>query len=175
MSTLIDQVPGLYSVYRLEPLRRTPGVVFDILPMDILPRIDALDRVLHESSAQSPGPVGTVEHPWYMHQYQDDNLLVLHGSRFVQIYTPEHGRIENFKVTPDAVYKNGELLYQGGAILVWPRYVFHRIVSGKEGSASINLAVHYEGFDIETNFSIYDLDIETGEYRVIRRGSEDQY
>ncbi|AHM58124.1 hypothetical protein EAL2_808p06210 (plasmid) [Peptoclostridium acidaminophilum DSM 3953] len=174
MSMLIDEIPGLYKVYRLDPLRRTPGVVFDILPMDIVPHIDAVDRVLHESSAQSPGPVGDTARPWYMHTYQDDNLLVLHGSRFIEVYTPEHGRIENFTVTPHAVYKNGELLYEGGAILVWPRYVFHRIVSGKEGSASINLAVHYEGFDIETNFSIYDLNTETGEYKVIRKGSEDQ-
>ncbi len=31
-----------------------------------------------------------------------------------------------------------------------------------------------DGFDIETNFSIYDLDVETGEYHVIRKGSQDQ-
>ena len=50
-----------------------------------------------------------------------------------------------------------------------------RIVSDPvEGSASVNLATHYDGFDIETNFSIYDLDVETGAYHVIRRGSRDQ-
>jgi hypothetical protein len=53
--------------------------------------------------------------------------------------------------------------------------VFHLITSDPiEGSASVNLATHYEGFDIETNFSIYDLDVDTGEYKVIRKGSLDQ-
>lgn len=174
MSVIIEQVPNLYTIYELDLFRKTPGVVFDLFPLDIVPHIDSIDRVLHEHSAVSPGPVGSVERPWYMHPHQADNLLVLHGSRFVEIFTPEHGKIENFTVTPNAVYKNGELIYEGGAILVWPQYVFHRIVSGEEGSASINLAVHYEGFEIATNFNIYDLNTETGEYKMIRKGAADQ-
>jgi hypothetical protein len=58
------------------------------------------------------------------------------------------------------------VLFDGPAMLVWPRYVFHRITSGPEGSASLNFAVHYEGLDMRTNFNIYDLDLETGEHRV---------
>lgn len=174
MGTIIDEVSGLYKIYRLDPLRKTPGVVFDTFPMDCITHIDAVDRVLHEHSAKSPGAVGSVERPWYMHTHQDDNLLVLAGTRFVEIYTPEHGKIESFTVTPNSVSKNGHLIYEGGAILVWPRYVFHRIISGEEGSASINLAAHYEGLDPETNFSIYDVNVETGEFRVIRKGVEDQ-
>jgi len=42
------------------------------------------------------------------------------------------------------------------------------------GSASLNLAVHHDGFDIRTNFSVYDLDPDTGQYRVIREGHLDQ-
>jgi hypothetical protein len=60
-------------------------------------------------------------------------------------------------------------------MLVWPRYVFHRVVSDPtHGSASVNLATHYPGFDVRTNFSIYDLNIATGEYRVLREGHLDQ-
>jgi len=60
-------------------------------------------------------------------------------------------------------------------MLVWPCGVFHRIVSCPEqGSASVNFAVRYEGFNIRTNFNIYDLDTESGKYKVIREGHLDQ-
>ena len=172
---VLDEVPGLYRVIALDVLRRTPGVFFDNVPMGAFPRIDALDRVIHEGGASSPGAVGQVERPWYMHPHQDDNLVVLHGIRYVDIYTPAHGRIESFVVTPHRVEKDGEVLVDGPAVLVWPCGVFHRVKScEKNGSASLNLAVHYDGFDIRTNFSVYDLDPDTGEYQVIREGHLDQ-
>ncbi len=172
---VIKEVEGLYRVVALKPLRRTPGVRFDVVKLSAMMRIDAIDRVIHTGGAVSPGPVGDVERPWYMHTHQDDNLLVLHGTRYVEIFTPDHGRIEPFTVTPDEVIQGDVRLHEGPAMLVWPRGVFHRIVSDEvEGSASVNLATHYEGFDIETNFSIYSLDTETGDYHVIRKGSLDQ-
>lgn len=172
--TLIDECPGLYRIIPLTPLRQTPRVTFDCLPRDLLPRIDAIDRVLHEGLATSPGPVAGVERPWYMHPCQDDNLIVLSGSRQVEIYTLEHGRIEEFVVTPHAISKNGEVVCRGGAMLVWPCRVFHRIRSGDNGSASLNFAVHYPGFDLRTNFNIYDLDPASGRFEVIRAGHLDQ-
>jgi hypothetical protein len=52
---------------------------------------------------------------------------------------------------------------------------FHRIRSDEEsGSASINFAVRYEGFDVRTNFNVYDLDPVGGKYRMIRAGYLDQ-
>ncbi|MBN2259899.1 MAG: hypothetical protein JW702_05120 [Clostridiales bacterium] len=175
MEYIIAGVKDLYSVIKLKEFRRTPGVDFDVLVKSMVPKIDAIDRVIHKSGAISPGPVGEVERPWYMHTHQDDNLFVLHGKRFVEIYTPKHGKIERFVVAPDYVEHNGEIIFKGGVVLVWPKGVFHRIVSDKEGSASLNLATHYEGFDIKTNFSIYDLNTETGEYKVIRKGEMDQW
>jgi len=172
---ILDEVPNLYRVVALRVLRRTPGVFFDCVPVSAFPRIDALDRVIHEGGACSPGAVGEVERPWYMHPHQDDNLIVLHGIRYVDIYTPGHGRVERFVVTPHRVERNGAVVVDGPAMLVWPRGVFHRVRScEKNGSASLNFAVHYEGFDIRTNFSIYDLDPATGEYQVIREGHLDQ-
>lgn len=172
---ILEEIEGLYKIVALRPLRRTPGVRFDMVVLSTLLRIDAIDRVIHEGGAISPGPVGDIERPWYMHNCQDDNLLVLHGKRYVDIYTADHGKIESFTVTPDHVMKNDKILHEGAAMLVWPRGVFHRIVSDPaEGSASLNLATHYKGFDIETNFSVYDLDVETGDYRIIRKGSLDQ-
>jgi putative methionine-R-sulfoxide reductase with GAF domain len=169
------EVSGLYRIIPLKVLRRTPGVSFDVVPGKALPRVDALDRVIHQQGAVSPGPVGDVKRPWYMHTHQDDNLIVLHGTRYVEIYTVAHGEVESFTVTPHQIKKGDQTVFDGAALLVWPRGVFHRIRScEKEGSASLNLAVHYPGFDIRTNFSVYDLNPETGQYHVIRQGHLDQ-
>ena len=173
-NAIVAEIPDFYKVIALKPFRKTEGVSFDILPKDLIPRIDAIDRVIHKNKAVSPGPVGDVHEPWYMHPYQDDNLMVLQGVRYVDIYTRAHGRIESFVITPERLEQDNKILYDGPALLVWPRTVFHRIKSGNNGSASINLATHYEGIDMRTNFNIHDLDTETGKFKVIRGGHLDQ-
>lgn len=170
----IQEVPGFYKIIPLIKFRHTPGVFFDNVPMEFLPRIHAMDRVLHEKAAVSPGPVGDISRPWYMHPYQDDNLIVLYGTREVDIYHKQHGML-SFVVTPNQIRKEGEIVYDGPAMLVWPRCVFHRIVSGEEGSASLNFAVHHEGMDMKENFNIYHLDTDTGEFSVLRYGFMDQF
>ncbi|TAN41634.1 MAG: hypothetical protein EPN25_04560 [Nitrospirae bacterium] len=171
----IEEVKGLYTITPLTIFRRTPGVTFDFVPVAGLPRIDAVDRVIHHGNAASPGRVDQIERPWYMHPAQEDNLIVLYGTRSVELYSHEHGRIEEFVVTPHEIRSGDRVICQGGVIFSWPRRVFHRVRSFDEGSASINLAVHREGFDIKTNFNIYDLDISTGKFRVIREGHVDQF
>jgi len=172
---IIEEEPGLYKILELKALRRTPKVYFDVIPKENMPQIDSVDRVIHETGAISPGRIGEVERPWYMHPAQDDNLIVLQGKRFVDIYTHKHGKIESFEVTPHYVKRNGEIVFEGEAVLVWPRGVFHRIKTCDiEGSASINLATHYHGFDIRTNFNIYELHEESGKFEVIREGHLDQ-
>lgn len=169
------EVPGLYHIIPLRPLRRTPGVTFDYLRLPDIGAVAALDRVLHRRGAVSPGPVGEVARPWYMHTHQVDNLMVLHGVRYVELYTPAHGRVERFTVTPDLILQGDAVLCEGGAAMGWPPGVFHRIVScEREGSASLNLAVHTAGFDLRTNFSIYAVDTASGASRVIREGYLDQ-
>ncbi len=172
---VLQKIEGLYEIIPLRVLRRTPGVNFDCLDQSVLPKIDAIDRVLHVTGAVSPGPVGDVSRPWYMHPYQADNLMVLSGTRYVDIYSIQHQKVVNVEVTPNKIIIDGELAYDGPAMLVWPCNVFHRITSCKQnGSASVNFAVHTEGFDLKTNFNIYDLNPETGEYKVIREGHRDQ-
>lgn len=172
---VFEEVAALYRIIPLRVLRRTPGVSFDLVPTEVLPHIDGIDRVLHDGGAVSPGAVGDVARPWYMHPNQDDNLIVLHGTRFVDIYTKEHGRIESFDVGPSEIRHDGNVIFDGAAMLVWPRGVFHRIRSDeKTGSASLNFAVRYDGFDINTNFNIYDLDTTSGQYRTLRSGYLDQ-
>ncbi len=172
---ILEEVKDLYKIITLKEIRRTKSVKFDALDTSIIPHIDGFDRVIHAPGAISPGSVGDVEYPWYMHPYQEDNLMVLYGTRYIDIYTPEHGKVEHFSVTPDKVCHGDEVCYTGAAMLVWPRKVFHRITScPKQGSASINFAVRYDGFDIQTNFNIYDLNTETGEHKTIREGHLDQ-
>lgn len=172
---ILEDVKDLYKIITLKELRRTENVCFDALDTSAMPHIDGFDRVIHGPGALSPGTVGDVERPWYMHPHQEDNLMVLHGTRYIEIYTPAHGKVERFTVTPQKVCHNDEVCFKGAAMLVWPCGVFHRIVScEKEGSASVNFAVRYGGFDIKTNFNIYDLNTDTGEYRVIREGHLDQ-
>ena len=132
MDNIIDEVQGLYQIIEFKTFRKTKGVTFDLIPLDSISHIDSLDRVLHRGNAVSPEPVGDVEQPWYMHTHQADNLVVLHGTREVDIYTPDHGKVEHFTVTANSVHKNGQLVFEGGAMLVWPRHVFHRIVSGAD-------------------------------------------
>ena len=88
---IFKEVKDFYRIIPLQMLRRTPGVFFDNVPMACLPRINAIDRVLHEKSAVSPGPVGEVARPWYMHPHQEDNLIVLYGTRQVDIYLEAYG------------------------------------------------------------------------------------
>lgn len=175
MEGIVKEVKGLYFIVEMKLLRKTPGVVFDLYPLETIEHIDAIDRVLHEKDAVSPGPVGDVMRPWYMHEHQVDHLIVLHGQRTVHLYTRDHGKVEEFVVTPHRIMQNGGILFDGSGVLCWPTHVFHRIVSGETGSASINLATHYKGFDVRHNFSIYDLDTTSGSYRVIRKGFEDQF
>ena len=174
MEYIIKEVENFYKVIKLKEFRKTEGVNFDIMVQSMIPKIDALDRVIHQKGAISPGKVGSVEEAWYMHPHQEDNLFVLHGKRYVELYTPEHGRVEKFIITPDYIEHNGERILEGGGLITWTTDVFHRIRSGENGSASINLATHLEGFDIKTNFNIYDLNTETGEYKLIREGYKDQ-
>ncbi|MDA8426104.1 MAG: hypothetical protein M0Z80_08185 [Treponema sp.] len=174
-SYVFDEEPGFWRIIKLHKFRRTAGVAFDIMPMEALPRIDGIDRVLHQKRALSPGSAGGVERPWYVHTHQEDNLIVLQGRRTAEIYTLKHRRVETFAVTPDYVEHNGKVVYDGPAMVVWPTDVFHRIVTGDEGSASLNFAVRHPGFDIDTAFNVYDLDTSTGEYKLLRKGSLDQY
>jgi hypothetical protein len=171
---IFEEEAGLYRIVPLNVFRRTPGVYFDNVPTGAFSKISAIDRVIHLSKAVSPGRVGNIERPWYMHPHQEDNLLVLHGMRNVELYTKKHGEIEYFVVAPEYIKKNNKVVFEGAAMLCWPNLVFHRVMSSEEGSSAINFAVHHEGIDMRTNFNIYSLDTVTGNFHVIREGHIDQ-
>ena len=91
-------------MYRLIPmrvLRRTSGVKFDeMVPSDI-PLIHGIARVIHVPNSISPGPVEDctppIKRPWYMHPGQDDNLMVVQGPRYVDIYDPNADKKSTYK------------------------------------------------------------------------------
>jgi hypothetical protein len=168
----------MYRIIPLRMLRRTRGVMFDeMVPSDI-PRIQGIDRVIHGPNSISPGPVEDspvpVKRPWYMHPGQDDNLLVLQGTRYIDIFDPKTKTKASFIVSPDKVYKNDKLYYDGPAMVVWPAGIFHRIISGIDGSISVNFATRTEKFDLKDNFNIYNLCTTTGDYQLLKDGSDDQ-
>ena len=164
-------ISNLFQIKPLRLLRQTEGVEFHVVP---LVGESSIDRVIHDPGAHSPGAVGSVKRPWYCHPNQEDNILVLHGRRWVELYTKEDG-IYEFEVTAEQIFLNGELICDEPALLSWPTDVFHRVRScEKEGSHSVNFAVHKPGFNINTNFNIYDLDTDTGKFEVIREGHLDQ-
>ena len=168
----------MYRIIPLRILRRTKGVKFDeMVPSDI-PKISGIDRVIHGANSISPGPVEDapipVKRPWYMHPGQDDNLLVLQGTRYIDIFDPKTSVKASFIVTPEKVYKNDKLYYDGPAMVVWPAGIFHRIISGIEGSISVNFSSRTKDFDIKDNFNIYNLCTNTGDYQLLRDGIEDQ-
>lgn len=172
---VVEEVEGLYRVVPLKVLRRTPGVFFDLVPVGAIARIDAIDRLIHEKGALSPGSVGNVKQPWYMHTHQEDNLIVVHGARFIDIYTRNHGKMEHFVVTPSVIEHGDKVVLDGPGMITWPVGVFHRIRSAEDvGSVSLNFAAHFKGFDIRTNFNIYNLNVQAGDYRLIRAGYLDQ-
>ena len=59
-------------------------------------------------------------------------------------------------------------------MVISPAGIFHRIISGIEGSISVNFATRTDKFDIKDNFNIYKLCTDTGKYEIIKEGHEDQ-
>ncbi len=177
MSDLLTVISGMCFIRPLPPLRSTPNVEFNVIP--VLDQLSAIDRVRHAPGAYSPSVPGTELRPWYMHPDQEDNLLVCEGRRVVELYNKEHGTVETFEVTPNRLMQckpnlsECRVIYEGPHIFGWPKNVFHRVYS-PEGSFSINFARHYEGFDMSTNFNIYELNTDTGDYSVVREGHLDQ-
>lgn len=164
---------GMFHIIPTCLLRRTPNVTFTTMPL--FDDIASIDHVMHGAEALSPSiPGREYERHWYMHPHQEDNLLVVHGVRRVDLFRPGHSRVERLDVTKDRVIHHGKTIFEGEAILGWAPGTFHRVKSGPEGSNSFNFSRTMGGFDRDTNFNIYKLDTTTGEYELLRYGHEDQ-
>ena len=52
-------------------------------------------------------------------------------------------------------------------MVVWPAGIFHRIISGEEGSISVNFSTRTDKFNLKDNFNIYNLCTTTGDYLLL--------
>lgn len=163
---------NLFHIYKADILRKTPDVLFNKVP--VFEKIDAIDYVEHAANAVSPSIADKDGDFWYMHTHQEDNLLVIIGTRIVELYSKEHGKVETFEVTSSYIKHNGKLIHEGMTVFGWPKYVFHRVKSGAEGSRSLNFAIYDDNFDIKTNFNIYTLNTTNGIFEIAREGFKDQ-
>ncbi|WP_130537456.1 hypothetical protein [Thiomicrorhabdus indica] len=165
-------IENLCFIMPLKKLRETPNVSFFQID-GVVNDLSGIDLVIHGEDGRSPTIEGDDTWYWYMHTDQEDKLVVHEGVRLVQLYSKKHGKVENFKVTPNAIFHNDKKIFEGSAILGWMPHVFHRVHS-PHGSVSTNYATRAQTFDMDTNFNIYTLDVRNGNHEVARIGSEDQ-
>ncbi len=168
---IIKKVEWLFHIIPLKRLRHTDKVDFDV--MSLFHEFNGIDIVTHQANAKSPWDVWDFKNLWYMHKWQEDNLITLSGNRYVELYTKENWKIERFEISHERVKWNWEIIHEGPAILGWPTWVFHRNYS-PEGSVSMNFAVRDDLFDIDTEFNIYNLDTVSWKYEVARVWKLDQ-
>jgi hypothetical protein len=48
----------------------------------MVPKIHVVDRSIRRPNSVSPGLVNNIKRPWYMHTHQDDNSMVLFGTKY---------------------------------------------------------------------------------------------
>ena len=165
------KVEWLYHIIPLKQLRHTDSVDFEV--MSFFEEFNGVDIVKHWEWAKSPWSINDKWDYWYMHPAQEDNLITLSWNRYVELYNKEHWKIERFEISHERIKLNWEILHEWPAILGWPVWGFHRNYS-PEGSVSMNFAVRWSEFNLDTEFNIYDLDIETWDYKVARVWKLDQ-
>lgn len=168
---IIKKVEGLYHVIPLQKLRHTENVDFEV--MSFFEEFNWIDIVTHQPWARSPWKVNEKWNHWYMHPSQEDNMITLSWNRFVELYTKAHWKIETFEISHERIKLNWEIVLEWPWILGWPTWVFHRNYS-PEGSVSINFAVRWSHFNLDTEFNIYDLNINTWEVHIARIWKLDQ-
>ena len=89
------------------------------------------------------------EEAWYQNRFEKNNLMVLNGSRNVDLYCPRTDKKENLIINEDNIYRNGKLYYGCPAIISWSGDLFHKTESSENGSFSLNI--------IENNYVIKEL------------------
>ena len=168
---IILKQEGLFHIIPLKQLRHTDCVDFEI--MSLYDEFNWIDIVKHCPWAHSPGAINWKWNYWYMHPYQEDNLITLHWNRIIELYNKDHWKVEKFDISYEWIKRNWKLVLKWPGILWWPTNVFHRNYSPK-WSIAMNFAVRGDNFNIDTEFNIYDLNTQTGDYKVARLWKLDQ-
>lgn len=158
--------------------------MYRVIPLKMLRQKNgsAFDEMIHIANNYLNKPIEYTlpisKPPWYVVPNDDDKLLVLQGTnyvdiycpekkenaslvlegtRYIHIYCPERKEKASFTITPNKIYKNDELYYDVPVILIWPTSIFYRIVNGDQGGVSINFSTHSKKFNLDDSFDIYHL------------------
>jgi len=106
-----------------------------------MPKSNASDLVIHDSSAVSPPDDSLGNKQFYIHYHQVDNNRVVHGSRTFELI--------NFDW--DRPYQIVKLDRNSGALKI-PKKTYHRSVSCDDGSIVINQSERDDLFQAKKEF-----------------------
>ena len=126
------------NLHKHKIFRKTKDVLFFDITM---PKSNASDLVIHDSSAVSPPDDSLGNKQFYIHYHQVDNNRVVHGSRTFELI--------NFDW--DRPYQIVKLDRNSGALKI-PKKTYHRSVSCDDGSIVINQSERDELFQAKKEF-----------------------
>ena len=126
------------NLHKHKIFRKTKDVLFFDITM---PKSNASDLVIHDSSAVSPPDDNLGNKQFYIHYHQVDNNRVVHGSRTFELI--------NFDW--DRPYQIVKLDRNSGALKI-PKKTYHRSVSCDDGSIVINQSERDDLFQAKKEF-----------------------
>jgi len=126
------------NLHKHKIFRKTKDVLFFDITM---PKSNASDLVIHDSSAVSPPDDSLGNKQFYIHYHQVDNNRVVHGSRTFELI--------NFDW--DRPYQIVKLDRNSGALKI-PKNTYHRSVSCDDGSIVINQSERDDLFQAKKEF-----------------------
>ena len=126
------------NLHKHKIFRKTKDVLFFDITM---PKSNASDLVIHDSSAVSPPDDNLGNKQFYIHYHQVDNNRVVHGSRTFELI--------NFEW--DRPYQIVKLDRNSGALKI-PKKTYHRSVSCDDGSIVINQSERDDLFQAKKEF-----------------------
>ena len=131
------------NLHKHKIFRKTKDVLFFDITM---PKSNASDLVIHDSSAVSPPDDNLGNKQFYIHYHQVDNNRVVNGSRTFELI--------NFDW--DRPYQIVKLDRNSGALKI-PKKTYHRSVSCDDGSIVINQSERDDLFQAKKSSNLYRL------------------
>jgi hypothetical protein len=95
----------------------------------------SLDNGLAQTTVKTSVP----NRPWAIHRDKINHMVILHGSRDVEIYCPQSLKREFLTLTLSNVYKHGTMIHNQPCLLqIYPN-MYYRLLSGPYGCTSVNI------------------------------------
>lgn len=151
----------MFTLIPLKNIKRCSSFKIDNLVVENGSNITGIFREIHgpktKSSIGSENKIKKMfkikyncqEEIWYQNRFEKNNLMVLNGSRYLDLYCQRTYKKENLIIHEDNIYRNGKLYYGSPAIISWSGDLFHKTESGENGSFSLNI--------IEKNYVIQEI------------------